>query len=237
MKKNLIIIIPFALLMIVLVTIVLLFLNQRNSNNSNPVSYTSFPTINNSTSSNFEVKELKDNEGMSGTLTNIQYSGVTGIEIYSNKHLVLSLRGIDGTGGNGYCSEGYQFSDTSADYIQILKTAAQYFNDSNFKIIDLTKVSYIDFNLYGRKARIANNNIFFNKLDNTSSNFNSECGLYSKYVHFPSLGFNVFAPSNNSHGSEDLYKVESHVDILNTEEIKQFVNFMKELNPISYGKL
>lgn len=125
----------------------------------------------------WEFKEYTDNRGMYLKTDNVQYTGLTGFEILTKQNIIFSFRGVDGVGGINVCNPIFKFRDTSDTYVldkisgykEILNT------EVSPQVIDLG-LEYVELEMFGRKARRINSDLYWNVEGTNSKFFHPECG-------------------------------------------------------------
>ena len=209
----------FSVVVIILVGVTVYLLIKRDTKMS----------PDNSNSQTYSYKVTTNNTGMA-SMAGATYSGTTKVDIYSGNKLILSLSGADGMGSDPLCPTVATFSDTPASYALMVKDGAMD-KGSDVSISDFSSADYTELTLLGRRARIVNNTIYFDKmLNDDPSTFIPECGFRATYVNFPKIKFNTVS-KNNVTGTENLYKVDSHLELLTTgPELKNFADYLSQIS-------
>lgn len=162
------------------------------------------------------IKEYNDVSGMkpNSFVEGVTYSGLTGLDILDeNKKIIFTLRGVDGIGGAGGCSELAVFSDTEETYIQTVKdeTSEVGIFDST-EIIDLKNKDYSEIKFLGLTLRRVGNVIYKERDDGKQSTFNTACGVGAQFTEIPELGFNVVDSGSNYSTNVYAFSINSQVN-------------------------
>ncbi len=141
----------------------------------------------------WNIVEYSDVNGMKyyAEQEGLTFSGLTGISILDEDNVeVFTLKGVDGIGGTGGCTELAQFSDTEASYVQttIDETNVLGFGPTN--VLDYTASNYSDISFLGKDFRRVGN-VLYVDMENSLTAFNAGCGLNGQFVTLNALGFTL----------------------------------------------
>jgi hypothetical protein len=178
---------------------------------------------------NWNIVEYTNFKGMSeNTITeNIDFSGLTGLEIFNDSgDVVFSFRGIDGIGGGYGCSSVVRFKDTDAQYIQNIIDETELTEMGSTTVIDKTKATYSEINALNLRFRRVENKMYVAK--NFSTSFNTACGIEEQFVKIDELQFN--GVQDGVKYSSNAYKFGINSSIMNEstfQKLDEVLNTLK----------
>jgi hypothetical protein len=156
--------------------------------------------------SGWQIKEYSDVLGMELYMENLKYTGLTRLEILDQDgEVIFSLKGIDGVGGSGACTEIGVFDDTESSYVETIQAEAAELGNGVTEIVDLTNVNYSPILFLSERFRRVGSDLYTS--DNSDlSIFNTYCGIKADYIQVEGLGFSV--NDSETTYSSSLYKFE-----------------------------
>lgn len=203
--------------------------NQNNNSSSNNI--TSYPLeqvpltqyfygkfINSKLPENWKIVEYSDNSGMQNGVSNVQYTGFTGMDVIDELHFgtIFSLRGVDGVGG-GPCTDVSRFQDTDQSYINNVVKTGKDAADIDVKVNDLTASTYSKVNLMGLTMRRIGDQLYNNE-SNDAAHFNPSCGVGAKIIGLSSVGFAISA-QNTPMMKNNFSPFEWKINVNNDQEL------------------
>ena len=179
--------------------------NQANNNNTPNTSYTvnkmtasetkefSGTYIQATVPSDWNIVEYSDVTGMKyyAEQEGLTFSGLTGLSVLDqNGTTVFSLKGVDGIGGAGGCTEVAQFADTQDSFIQTVITETDELGFGPTTVLDYTATDYSEISFLGKDFRRVSNELYIDTA-NANTVFNAGCGMGGQFVTLSALGFTL----------------------------------------------
>lgn len=156
------------------------------------------------------IKEYNDVSGMNLHMDNLEYSGLTGLDVLDQNGVVIfSLNGIDGIGGGGGCLEIGVFEDTQSSYVEGIQIETEELGIGVTQQKDLTGVDYSSILFLGEKFRRVGTDLY--TADKSDDVFNTFCGIKADFIQVEGLSFSVEQPEPSY--TSNVYHFEISKDV------------------------
>lgn len=139
------------------------------------------------------IEEYSDETGMHDYVDtgSVTFGGLTGLEIFDeNRDMLFYLKGIDGIGGGGGCSDIGVFEDTEQTYVDQVRAETLEMGFEPTVVVDLTEKERSEIFSMGERFRRVNHQLYTPKTDNQTV-FNTMCGIEAQFIVIEELGFEI----------------------------------------------
>lgn len=179
----------------------------------------------------WSIKEYKDGERNS-TMSYYDdradnYKGLGALEIINPRNeVVFSMNMIYGIGGSPTCDEIYMFADTELQYINSINDYNNtiYNTPINASIIDLSKSSFKEYNLFGLRIRYIGTDLYINSDSAVSPAFNPACDELKNVHKFNDPSIFFVEDQINDGLAASTYIIENKAHIYDMDGLNQILS-------------
>lgn len=176
------------------------------------------------------IKEYSTAEGMKYPVETpgVSYSGLTGLEIFDeNNKIMFSMRGADGIGGSGGCSEVAKFDDTPQNYITDIVDTTEILGFGTTTVVNFHNVTYKSIPFLSIEFRRFTNTLYID-IDEDPNTYSTGCGISSQFVTLQDLNFTVNDNDTNYTINVYEFKLSDNASETKLVQLDSVLTFMKK---------
>ena len=136
----------------------------------------------------WSIVEYVNGAGSDMLVSGVTYVGLTGLEVKNASDVVVfKMEGVNGIGGTDYCGEVFQFSDSSATYVQDTYDASVALGQGTPLIVDLSGDTYAAYEFLGTNIRRIDYDLYWDT--STAGSFDAACGIAAGVRKLTTISF------------------------------------------------